>query len=417
MQTVKHNPTEPAVMDKSKPIYLDYAATTPVDPRVLQVMLPYLQDNFGNPASRSHAYGWSAEEAVEIAREQVARLIGADPREVVWTSGATESNNLAIKGAAQFHRARGKHLVTLKTEHKAVLDTMRELERDGFEVTYLDVQADGLLNLDALAAALRPDTLLVSVMHVNNEIGVVQDIAAIGALLRSRGILFHVDAAQATGKVAIDLAALPVDLMSLSAHKTYGPKGIGALYVRRKPRVRIEAQMHGGGHERGLRSGTLATHQIAGMGEAYRLAHLHMAAENQRIRALRDRLLAGLQAIPEVRVNGHLQQRVPHNLNISFQFVEGESLLMGMKGLAVSSGSACTSASLEPSYVLRALGLSDEVAHSSVRFSVGRFTTEADIDAAIALTRSTVERLRTLSPLWDMHVAGIDINSIQWAEH
>ena len=404
-------------MNTNLPIYLDYAATTPVDPRVLQVMLPYLQGHYGNPASRSHAFGWAAEEAVEIAREHVAALIGADPREVVWTSGATESNNLAIKGAAQFHQAKGRHLITLKTEHKAVLDTMRELERSGFDVTYLDVQADGLVSLDALTAALRPDTILVSVMAVNNEIGVVQDIAAIGALLRSRGILFHVDAAQATGKMPIDLATLPVDLMSLSAHKTYGPKGIGALYVRRKPRVRIEAQMHGGGHERGMRSGTLATHQIAGMGEAYRLARLHMAAENERVRILRDRLLAGLQAIPEVRVNGHLEQRVPHNLNISFQFVEGESLLMGMKGLAVSSGSACTSASLEPSYVLRALGLSDEVAHSSVRFSVGRFTTEADIDAAIAMTRSTVERLRTLSPLWDMHQAGIDIHSIQWAEH
>jgi len=404
-------------MNTNLPIYLDYAATTPVDPRVLQVMLPYLQGHYGNPASRSHAFGWAAEEAVEIAREHVAALIGADPREVVWTSGATESNNLAIKGAAQFHQAKGRHLITLKTEHKAVLDTMRELERSGFDVTYLDVQADGLVSLDALTAALRPDTILVSVMAVNNEIGVVQDIAAIGALLRSRGILFHVDAAQATGKMPIDLGQLPVDLMSLSAHKTYGPKGIGALYVRRKPRVRIEAQMHGGGHERGMRSGTLATHQIAGMGEAYRLARLHMAAENERVRTLRDRLLAGLQAIPEVRVNGHLEQRVPHNLNISFQFVEGESLLMGMKGLAVSSGSACTSASLEPSYVLRALGLSDEVAHSSVRFSVGRFTTEADIDAAIAMTRSTVERLRALSPLWDMHQAGIDIHSIQWAEH
>jgi len=404
-------------MDTSKPIYLDYAATTPVDPRVVQVMVPYLYEQFGNPASRSHAFGWAAEEAVEIAREHVAQLIGADPREIVWTSGATESNNLAIKGAAQFHQARGKHLVTLKTEHKAVLDTMRELERTGFEVTYLDVQADGLVNLDALTAALRPDTVLVSVMYVNNEIGVVQDIPAIGALLRSRGILFHVDAAQATGKLAIDLASLPVDLMSLSAHKTYGPKGIGALYVRRKPRVRIEAQMHGGGHERGMRSGTLATHQIAGMGEAYRLARVHMAAENERIRALRDRLLAGLQAIPEVRINGHLEARVPHNLNISFQFVEGESLLMGMKGLAVSSGSACTSASLEPSYVLRALGLSDEVAHSSVRFSVGRFSTEADIDAAIAMTRATVERLRALSPLWDLHQAGVDLASIQWSAH
>jgi len=404
-------------MKASKPIYLDYAATTPVDPRVAQTMVPYLYEQFGNPASRSHAYGWAAEEAVEIARERVAALIGADPREIVWTSGATESNNLAIKGAAQFHQSKGRHLITVKTEHKAVLDTMRELERVGFEVTYLDVQADGLLSLDALKAALRADTILVSVMYVNNEIGVIQDIPAIGALCRERGILFHVDAAQATGKVAIDLGTLPVDLMSLSAHKTYGPKGIGALYVRRKPRVRIEAQMHGGGHERGMRSGTLATHQIVGMGEAYRLAKEHMASENERIRALRDRLLAGLQSIPEARVNGHLEQRVPHNLNISFQFVEGESLLMGMKNIAVSSGSACTSASLEPSYVLRALGLSDEVAHSSIRFSVGRFSTEADIDAAIEQARDTVERLRELSPLWDMHLAGVDIASVQWAEH
>ncbi|MEK8053019.1 IscS subfamily cysteine desulfurase [Ideonella sp. DXS22W] len=401
----------------TRPIYLDYAATTPVDPRVVQVMVPYLYDNFGNPASRSHAYGWAAEEAVEIAREHVAALIGADPREIVWTSGATESNNLAIKGAAQFHSAKGKHLITVKTEHKAVLDTMRELERQGFEVTYLDVGADGLLDLDVLKAAVRPDTILVSVMYVNNEIGVIQDIPAIGAYCRSKGVLFHVDAAQATGKVAIDLHTLPVDLLSLSAHKTYGPKGIGALYVRRKPRVRIEAQTHGGGHERGMRSGTLATHQIAGMGEAYRLAKEHMATENERIRSLRDRLLAGLQGIPEVRVNGDLERRVPHNLNISFQFVEGESLLMGMKAIAVSSGSACTSASLEPSYVLRALGLSDEVAHSSIRFSVGRFTTEADVDAAIAHTRHTVERLRAMSPLWDMHVAGIDLASVQWAEH
>jgi cysteine desulfurase len=383
----------------------------------VQVMVPYLYENFGNPASRSHAWGWAAEEAVEIAREHVAALIGADPREIVWTSGATESNNLAIKGAAQFHQGKGKHLITVKTEHKAVLDTMRELERTGFEVTYLDVQGDGLLDLEVLKAAIRPDTLLVSVMYVNNEIGVIQDIPAIGALCRARGILLHVDAAQATGKVAIDLSGLPVDLMSLSAHKTYGPKGIGALYVRRKPRVRIEAQMHGGGHERGLRSGTLATHQIAGMGEAYRLAKEHMATENARIRSLRDRLLSGLQDIPEVRVNGHLARRVAQNLNISFQFVEGESLLMGMKAIAVSSGSACTSASLEPSYVLRALGLSDEVAHSSIRFSIGRFTTPADIDAAIAHTRTTVERLRSLSPLWDMHVAGIDLNSVQWAEH
>ena len=401
----------------AKPIYLDYAATTPVDPRVVQVMVPYLYEQFGNPASRSHAYGWAAEEAVEIAREHVASLIGADPREIVWTSGATESNNLAIKGAAQFHAGKGKHLVTLKTEHKAVLDTMRELERSGFEVSYLDVQSDGLLDIEVLKAALRPDTLLVSVMFVNNEIGVVQDIAAIGALCRSKGILFHTDAAQASGKVAIDLGSLPVDLMSLSAHKTYGPKGIGALYVRRKPRVRIEAQMHGGGHERGMRSGTLATHQIAGMGEAYRLARLHMAAENERVRTLRDRLLAGLQAIPEVRVNGHLEQRVPHNLNISFQFVEGESLLMGMKGLAVSSGSACTSASLEPSYVLRALGRSDELAHSSLRMTIGRFTTEAEIDYAVSTLKDRVAKLRELSPLWDMYRDGIDISSIQWAAH
>ena len=406
-------------MDPSltKPIYLDYAATTPVDRRVVQVMVPYLYEQFGNPASRSHAFGWAAEEAVEIARERVAALIGADPREIVWTSGATESNNLAIKGAAQFYAARGKHLITVKTEHKAVLDTMRELERHGFEVTYLDVGPDGLLDLEVFKAAIRPDTLLASVMFVNNEIGVVQDIAALGTVCRQRGVLFHVDAAQATGKVAIDLSTLPVDLMSLSAHKTYGPKGIGALYVRRKPRVRIEAQMHGGGHERGMRSGTLATHQIVGMGEAYRLAGEHMLQENVRIRALRDRLLAGLQQVPEVRVNGDLERRVPHNLNISFTFVEGESLLMGMSGIAVSSGSACTSASLEPSYVLRALGLSDEVAHSSIRFSIGRFTTEAEIDAAIAKTLHTVERLRGLSPLWDMHLAGIDLSTVQWAEH
>jgi cysteine desulfurase len=404
-------------MDTAKPIYLDYAATTPVDPRVVQVMVPYLYEQFGNPASRSHAFGWAAEEAVEIAREHVAALIGADPREIAWTSGATESNNLAIKGAAQFHQGKGKHLITVKTEHKAVLDTMRELERAGFEVSYLDVQADGLLDLQVLKAALRPDTILVSVMAVNNEIGVVQDIDAIGALCRSRGILFHVDAAQASGKIELDMQRQPIDLLSLSAHKTYGPKGIGALYVRRKPRVRIEAQMHGGGHERGMRSGTLPTHQIAGMGEAYRLAKLHMAAENERIRALRDRLLARLSSIPEIIVNGHAEQRVPHNLNVSFQFVEGESLLMGIKGVAVSSGSACTSASLEPSYVLRALGLSDEVAHSSIRFSIGRFSTEQDIDEAAERVRLTVERLRALSPLWDMHVAGVDIASIQWASH
>jgi cysteine desulfurase len=400
-----------------KPIYLDYSATTPVDPRVAAVMIPYLTEHFGNPASRSHAFGWTTEKAVENAREEVAKLVNCDPRELVWTSGATEAINLAVKGAAHFYKDKGKHLITVKTEHKATLDTMRELEREGFEVTYLDVLPNGLLDLEAFKAALRPDTILVSVMYVNNEIGVIQDIPAIGALLRSRGILFHVDAAQATGKLPIDLAQLPIDLMSMSAHKTYGPKGIGALYVRRKPRVRIEAQMHGGGHERGMRSGTLPTHQIAGMGEAYRLAQVHMAAENERIRALRDRLLAGLQDIPEVRVNGDLDARVPHNLNVSFQFVEGESLLMGMKDMAVSSGSACTSASLEPSYVLRALGLSDEVAHSSVRFSVGRFTSEAEIDAAIAMTRATVERLRALSPLWDMQQAGIDIASIQWSAH
>jgi cysteine desulfurase len=404
-------------LSSARPIYLDYAATTPVDPRVVQQMVPFLYEHFGNPASRSHAYGWTAEEAVEIARKNVAALVGADPREIAWTSGATESNNLAIKGAAQFHRAKGRHLITLKTDHKAVLDTMRELEREGFEVSYLDVQPDGLLDLDVLRQALRPDTLLVSVMYVNNEIGVIQDVAAIGRLCREHGVLFHVDAAQASGKVAIDLQTLPVDLMSLSAHKTYGPKGIGALYVRRRPRVRIEAQMHGGGHERGLRSGTLPTHQIVGMGEAYRLARESMGSENERIRMLQGRLLAGLQTIPEVRVNGHLEQRVPHNLNISFQFVEGESLLMGMKGVAVSSGSACTSASLEPSYGLRALGRPDEGAHSSIRFSIGRFTTEAEIDAAVERVKATVERLRALSPLWDMHCAGIELDSIQWAEH
>ncbi|MGC4078407.1 MAG: IscS subfamily cysteine desulfurase [Rubrivivax sp.] len=405
-------------MDPSaKPIYLDYAATTPVDPRVVQAMLPYLYEQFGNPASRSHAFGWAAEEAVEIAREHVAALVGADPREIVWTSGATESDNLAIKGAAQFNRSRGRHLVTVKTEHKAVLDTMRELERAGWEVTYLDVGADGLVDPTAFEAALRPDTVLASVMLVNNEIGVVQDVVALGRICRACGVLLHVDAAQATGKVAIDFASWPVDLMSLSAHKTYGPKGIGALVVRRKPRVRIEAQTHGGGHERGMRSGTLPTHQIVGMGEAYRLARVSMAAENERIRTLRDRLLAGLSDIPEIRVNGSLDARVAHNLNVSFQFVEGESLLMGLKGIAVSSGSACTSASLEPSYVLRALGLSDEVAHSSIRFSVGRFTTEAEIDTAVEQTRRTVERLRELSPLWDLHCAGVDLAAVQWAAH
>jgi cysteine desulfurase len=403
---------------KPRPIYLDYAATTPCDPRVVQAMLPWLGQNFGNPASRSHAFGWAAEEAVELAREQVAALLSADPREIVWTSGATESNNLAIKGAAQFNAARrGRHIVTVKTEHKAVLDTVRELERAGFESTVLDVGADGLVEPERFAAALRPDTVLASVMAVNNEIGVVQDIAALGALCRERGVLFHVDAAQATGKIVLDWSTLPVDLMSLSAHKTCGPKGIGALVVRRKPRVRIEAQMHGGGHERGMRSGTLATHQIVGMGAAFDLARQHMGSDNERARALQQRLLAGLRTIPEMRVNGSLDQRVAQNLNVSFPFVEGESLLMGMKDIAVSSGSACTSASLEPSYVLRALGLPDEVAHSSIRFSVGRFTTEAEIDFAVSQVAQTVERLRSMSPLWDMHVAGIDLASVAWAEH
>jgi cysteine desulfurase len=401
----------------NRPIYLDYSATTPVDPRVVDAMVPYLNDRFGNPASRSHAYGWEAEEAVDLARSQVAQLVNADPKEIVWTSGATESNNLAITGAAHFHAQKGKHLVTMTTEHKAVLDTMRNLERQGFEVTYLDPLPNGLLDLNAFAAALRPDTVLVSVMHVNNETGVIQDIAAIGALCRSRGVLFHVDAAQSTGKVAIDLEQLPVDLMSFSAHKTYGPKGIGALYVRRRPRVRIEAQMHGGGHERGMRSGTLPTHQIVGMGEAFRIARLEMAADSERARMLRDRLLAGLACLDETYVNGDLQARVPHNLNISFNFVEGESLMMAMKGIAVSSGSACTSASLEPSYVLRALGRPDELAHSSIRFTVGRFTSEADIDTAIELVTRNVRKLRELSPLWEMHLDGVDLSKVQWAAH
>jgi cysteine desulfurase len=399
------------------PIYMDYGATTPVDQRVVDAMIPWLREHFGNPASRSHAWGWEAEEIVEKSRGQVAALIGADPREIIWTSGATESNNLALKGAAHFYKTRGKHIITVKTEHKAVLDTTRELERQGFEVTYLEVQEDGMLDLDRLKDALRPDTILVSVMFVNNEIGVIQDIPAIGAMCRERGIVFHVDAAQATGKVVIDLATLPVDLMSLASHKTYGPKGIGALYVRRKPRVRLEAQMHGGGHERGMRSGTLPTHQIAGMGEAFRIAREEMGTESERIRMLQQRLLNGLKGIEQVFINGHLEKRVPHNLNMSFNFVEGESLIMGIKGLAVSSGSACTSASLEPSYVLRALGLSDEVAHSSIRFSIGRFTNEAEIDAAITQVKHTVERLRELSPLWDMHQAGIDLSTVQWAEH
>ena len=399
------------------PIYLDYSATNPCDPRVVDLMVPWLYEHFGNPASRSHAWGWEAERAVEQAREQVAALIGADPREIVWTSGATESNNLALKGAAHFYRDKGRHLVTVKTEHKAVLDTCRQLEREGFEVSYLDVQPDGLLDLDAFAAALRPDTVLASVMYVNNEIGVVQDIAAIGALCRERGVLLHVDAAQATGRVEVRLQQLPVDLMSLTAHKTYGPKGVGALYVRRKPRVRIEAQMHGGGHERGMRSGTLPTHQIVGMGAAYALAQAEMATELPRIRALHQRLLNGLSGIEQVFINGHPTQRVPHNLNMSFNYVEGESLIMGIKGLAVSSGSACTSASLEPSYVLRALGRSDELAHSSLRMTIGRWTTEAEIDYAVQTIRDNVAKLRELSPLWEMYQDGVDLSTIQWAAH
>lgn len=399
------------------PIYLDYSATTPVDPRVAQKMIPYLTEHFGNPASRSHAFGWKAEEAVEQAREDVAALVRCDAKDLVWTSGATESINLALKGAAEFYKAKGKHLVTVKTEHKATLDTMRELERRGFEVTYLDVDAEGMLDLAALEAALRKDTILVSVMFVNNEIGVIQDIPAIGELCRSRGILFHVDAAQATGKCDVDLGALKVDLMSFSAHKTYGPKGVGALYVRRKPRVRLEAQIHGGGHERGFRSGTLATHQIVGMGEAFRLARLEMGAERERVRALRDKLLAGMRQMEEVFVNGHLERRVPHNLNVSINFVEGESLIMAVKDIAVSSGSACTSASLEPSYVLRALGRSDELAHSSMRFTLGRFTTEEEVDYTVAHLKSKVAKLREMSPLWEMHQDGIDLNTVQWAAH
>ncbi len=401
----------------SLPIYLDYSATTPVDPRVAQKMIPYLTEIPGNPASRSHSFGWAAEAAVEHARAQVAALVNADVREIIWTSGATESNNLAIKGAAEFLRSKGRHLITVKTEHKAVLDTMRELERRGFEVTYLEVGSDGMLDLTAFEAALRPDTILASVMYVNNEIGVIQDIAALGDICRARGVLLHVDAAQATGKVAIDLASLKVDLMSFSAHKTYGPKGIGALYVGRKPRVRLEAQMHGGGHERGLRSGTLATHQIVGMGEAFELARLAMGTENERIRMLRDRLHASFADIEECFVNGDLERRVPHNLNISFNYVEGESLLMAIKDVAVSSGSACTSASLEPSYVLRALGLSDELAHSSIRFSIGRFTTVEEIDFTVNVIREKVGKLRALSPLWDMYKDGIDLSTVQWAAH
>ncbi len=399
------------------PIYLDYSATTPVDPRVAQKMIPFLTEHFGNPASRSHPFGWEAEQAVEDARAQVAQLVNADPKEIVWTSGATESNNLAIKGAAHFYQGKGKHLVTVRTEHKAVLDTCRELERQGFEVTYLSTKPDGLLDIEQFKAALRPDTILASVMYVNNEIGVIQDIPALGEICREKGILFHVDAAQATGKVAIDLQKLKVDLMSFSAHKTYGPKGVGALYVRRKPRVRLEAQMHGGGHERGMRSGTLAPHQCVGMGEAFRIAREEMATENERVRMLRDKLLKGFQEMEEVYVNGDMDNRVPHNLNISFNFVEGESLIMAIKDVAVSSGSACTSASLEPSYVLKSLGRSDELAHSSIRFTIGRFTTEEEIDYTIDLLKSKIAKLRELSPLWEMYQDGIDLNSIQWAAH
>ena len=399
------------------PIYLDYSATTPVDPRVAQAMIPWLTEHFGNPASRSHAYGWEAEKAVEDARGQVAALVNADAKEIVWTSGATESNNLAIKGAAQFYKGKGKHIITLKTEHKAVLDTFRELERQGFEATYLDVQENGLVDLARLRDAIRPDTVLISVMFVNNEIGVVQPIAEIGEICREKGIVFHVDAAQATGKVEIDLAKLKVDLMSFSAHKTYGPKGIGALYVRRKPRARLEAQRHGGGHERGLRSGTLATHQIVGMGEAFRIAREEMRTENERIRMLRDRLLKGLQDIEATYVNGDLEHRVPHNLNISFAYVEGESLIMAVKDIAVSSGSACTSASLEPSYVLRALGRNDELAHSSIRFTIGRFTTEEEVDYTVDLLHKKIGKLRELSPLWEMYQDGVDLDTVQWAAH
>ena len=399
------------------PIYLDYSATTPVDPRVAQKMIPFLTEQFGNPASRSHAFGWEAEKAVEEARAHVAALLNADPKEIIWTSGATEGNNLAIKGAANFYKGKGKHIVTMKTEHKAVLDTVRELERQGFEATYLDPQQDGLLDLEKFKAALRPDTVLVSVMMVNNEIGVIQPIAEIGEICRAKGIIFHCDAVQAAGKIPVDLQKLKVDLLTVTAHKVYGPKGIGALYVRRKPRVRIEAQIHGGGHERGLRSGTLPTHQIVGMGEAFRIARLEMGTESERIRALRDRLLAGFRDMEEVYVNGDMERRIPGNLNISFNFVEGESLIMGIKDVAVSSGSACTSASLEPSYVLRALGRSDELAHSSIRFTIGRFTTEEEIDYAVKLLRSKIGKLRELSPLWEMYKEGVDLNTVQWAAH
>ena len=400
-----------------KPIYLDYSSTTPIDARVAEKMIPFITEHFGNPASRSHSFGWTAEEAVEEARDEVAKLVNADPREIVWTSGATESNNLAIKGASHFYSTKGKHILTVSTEHKCVIDSFRELEREGYTATYLEPEPNGLVDLEKFKKAIRPDTVLASVMFVNNEIGVIQDIEALGNICREQKVVFHVDAAQATGKVDIDLEKLPVDLMSFSAHKTYGPKGIGALYVRRKPRIRIEAQMHGGGHERGMRSGTLATHQIVGMGEAFRIARIEMQLENERIRKLRDKLLHGLQDMEEVYVNGDLKHRIPHNLNISFNYVEGESLIMAVKDIAVSSGSACTSASLEPSYVLRALGRSDELAHSSIRFSIGRFTTEADVDFTIQLLKEKIQKLRELSPLWDMFKEGIDISKVEWAAH
>ena len=400
-----------------KPIYLDYSSTTPIDPRVAEKMIPFITEHFGNPASRSHSFGWTAEEAGEEARDEVAKLVNADPREIVWTSGATESNNLAIKGASHFYSTKGKHILTVSTEHKCVIDSFRELEREGYTATYLEPEPNGLVDLEKFKKAIRPDTVLASVMFVNNEIGVIQDIEALGNICREQKVVFHVDAAQATGKVDIDLEKLPVDLMSFSAHKTYGPKGIGALFVRRKPRIRIEAQMHGGGHERGMRSGTLATHQIVGMGEAFRIARIEMQLENERIRKLRDKLLHGLQDMEEVYVNGDLKHRIPHNLNISFNYVEGESLIMAVKDIAVSSGSACTSASLEPSYVLRALGRSDELAHSSIRFSIGRFTTEADVDFTIQLLKEKIHKLRELSPLWDMFKDGIDISKVEWAAH
>jgi cysteine desulfurase len=399
------------------PIYLDYSATTPVDPRVAAKMIPYLTEIFGNPASRSHAFGWQAEEAVEEARAHVAALINADPKEIVWTSGATEGNNLAIKGAANFYKTKGKHLITQKTEHKAVLDTFRELERQGFEATYLDVEPNGIVSVEKLKAAIRPDTILASIMMVNNEIGVIQPVWEIAEICKAKGVIFHCDAVQGGGRVEIDMAKLKADLLTLTAHKMYGPKGIGALYIRRKPRVRIEAQIHGGGHERGFRSGTLPTHQIVGFGEAARLAKLEMAADNKRIGALRDRLWNAIKDIEEVYVNGDFERRIPHNLNVSFNFVEGESLIMAVKDLAVSSGSACTSASLEPSYVLRALGRSDELAHSSIRFTLGRFTTEAEVDYAAALMKRKVAKLRELSPLWEMYKEGVDLNSVQWAAH